>query len=541
MLNSQETLIPCPFSSSYKIPVHQAWQLLGVFLIYRFVIACLFSGLFFFNVGPSLLGNYQPFLYAVTSGIYLLITVIQGVAVLLRKPAYSFQAQLQIFVDLISLTLLMHACGGIVSGIGILLAVSVAATGLLVGSRCAFIFAALASLFILTEQVYADLTNAFEQTAYTYSGMLGASFFTISLLAHILANRAEENAAIAEQRGVDIANLQHLNEYVIQHLQSGIIVLDQEHTICMMNGAALRLFKLPSYPNDRQTIPAEISGHYDHWLSNRKGSSVTISTKNGLDVDARFTKLGENNSPFNMIFLEDRALSNQRVQQSKLASLGHLAASIAHEIRNPLGAISHASQLLAESPTLNEEDIRLTQIIKNHTSRVNGIIESVMQMARRTPPQREEIEIVSWFRKFLQEFAVEQELKSLPFELKVGANEFFVCIDPGHLKQILDNLCTNAMKYGGTDHGKISIVMNSEDQYHCIQVLDRGPGISQENVEKIFEPFFTTSNSGTGLGLYICRELAELNRANLAYEPVAGGGSSFKLCLPKAETTVIEI
>ena len=541
MVNSPETLRPCPFSTQYKISARQAWLLLRIFFIYRFTIACLFSGLFFFEVGPSFLGSADPYLYTLTTSTYLLVTVVQGICLVLKKPLYSIQAQLQIFTDFVGLTLILHGCGGIETGIGMLLAVSVAAAGLLVGGRCALGFAAMASVLILTEQVYSDMTDAFGRTAYTYAGMLGASFFTISLLALVLAERAEENAVIAARQSVDIANLQQLNEYVIQHLQSGIVVLDRQNHVRMMNGAALRLFNLSSQESTLEAISPDLNKHYFDWMLEASSDSTKINLGNGQDINVRFTRLGEKNGTFHMIFLEDRALSNQQVQQSKLASLGRLAASIAHEIRNPLGAISHASQLLAEAPSRSEEDQRLTEIIRNHTKRVNEIIENVLQISRRQPSQTENLELVSWFERFLLEFTSEHQLSTIPFKLKHETDQAHACVDSGHLKQILDNLCNNAMKYGDAGQGENSIEIFRKNNGFRIAVVDSGPGISEENIEKIFEPFFTTSNSGTGLGLYISRELAELNRASLEYEAISGGGSCFSLCLPDAKTTVIDI
>ena len=541
MVNSAETLSPCPFSSQYKIPARQAWLLLRIFFIYRLTIACLFYGLFFFKVGPSFLGTGDPDLYITATSTYLFFAVVQGICLVLRKPSYSVQAELQIFTDFIALTLIMHGCGGIETGIGMLLAVSVAAAGLLIGGRCALGFAAMATVLILSEQVYADLTDAFGRTAYTYSGMLGASFFTISLLALEMANRAEENAAITARQSVDIANLQKLNEYVIQHLQSGIVVLDQQNHVCMMNEAALELFNASSKQSELEGVSPVLNKHYFDWLLGISPDSMKISVGKGQDVNVRFTRLGENNATFNMIFLEDRALSNQQVQQSKLASLGRLAASIAHEIRNPLGAISHASQLLAEAPSRSDEDQRLTDIIRNHTGRVNKIIENVLQISRRQPSQSENLELVSWLERFLMEFTSEHQLSTPPFELKNEIDQAHARVDSGHLKQILDNLCNNAMKYGSAEQGENAIEIFRKNHSFCIAVVDRGPGISTDNIEKIFEPFFTTSNTGTGLGLYISRELAELNRASLEYESLSGGGSCFSICVPDAETTVIDI
>lgn len=541
MVESTETLISCPFSSQYRIPTSQAWRLLGIFFLYRVVIALLFSGLFFFAVGPSQFGKYNADLYALTSGIYLALTIVAGLLLILRWPSFSVQAQMHLLTDLFGLTLLMHSSGGIQSGIGVLLAVSVAAGGLLVGGRCSLVFAAIATLLILIEQVYSDYVGAFEKTTYTYAGMLGASFFTISLLAHVLTARAEESAAIAARRGVDVDNLQQLNEYVIQHLHSGIIVLDQDHHIRMMNDSSRRLFRLQSSPQNLNDISAELDNQYQDWLTHHVPATVELKIDDSYRLNIQFNNLGHPNNVFNMILVEDLALSNQRVQQSKLASLGRLSASIAHEIRNPLGAISHASQLLAECPDLGDSDLRLTEIIRNHTNRVNTIIQNVLQLSRRSPSQLEDIELGAWLERFLQEFYTEHQVTESAIKLVFEIADPHVRIDQGQLKQILGNLCINAMKYGGNGRDTIQLGIIRDNQRVCVEVRDRGPGISAENIDRIFEPFFTTSTSGTGLGLYISRELAELNQASLEYRPMPEGGSCFRLVLPDAKQAVMEI
>ena len=164
-------------------------------------------------------------------------------------------AQIFIFTDIIFITLIMHACGGLISGMGLLLVVSTAAGGLLIGGRCAMLFAALASLAILSEQIYADQTNVFATTAYGYSGMLGAVFFAIAFLSYILAQRTEQTELIASLREKTILQLEELNQYIIQHLQSGIIITDQNHKIKMSNEAANSLLKQQQMPETIDALP----------------------------------------------------------------------------------------------------------------------------------------------------------------------------------------------------------------------------------------------------------------------------------------------
>ncbi len=541
MADSSNFVTPCPFSPGFRIAATQAWQTLAVYSIYRITLSGLFSVLFGFHIGPSLLGKSDSTLYAVTSSIYLTLTIVGGIAIRFRWPRFDIQAQSQVFTDIIAITLLMHASGGINSGMGILLVVTLAAGGLLVGGRCALFFAALSTIALITEQVYSDVTQAFSTTAYTYTGMLGASFFTISMLALGLAKRAEQSDALAVEKTLALADQQQLNEFIVQHLQSAVIILDHEDFIRVMNPSALRMFQLSAIPNQLEQVSIELDQQFKHWKSGTTDDSIFVITENQINAHARFTQLVKTHKIYNMIFLEDTRLNNQRVQQSKLASLGRLTASIAHEIRNPLGAISHAGQLLAECHSLDKQDRRLTEIIREHTVRVNDVIETVLQISKRKSFQTEKIMLLPWLSKFVSDFQLQQQLDESPFHFISDGADIQILCDPKQLKQILDNLCCNALKYGITGNEKIFLNLTVQRSMPCIEVIDHGPGISDDQINQIFEPFFTTSSSGTGLGLYIAKELAELNQAKLEYEPVNDGGSCFRICLPDAKSTVIAI
>ena len=539
--NTNETIFPCPFSKGYGIPAQQAWLLLKVFLGYRLILAGLFVALFYNYTDSSLLGAYDSKLFVYSSQSYLILSVISCICLAWRLTGYTTQAQLLIFTDILILTLVMHASGGIDSGMGALLAVSIAAGGLLIGGRCAMLFAALASLSVLTEQVVADYTHSFDSTSYANAGMLGAAFLTIALLSYILAKRSEQILQLADQQQQTITKLEDLNKYIIQHLQSGIIITNKQQAIQMANESALRLANLTVLPVNLSDISNRLSLAFQTWLSDPEQNLVLLQLPNQSEIHSRFMLLPTGHDFFYMIILEDVALYNQQVQQSKLASLGRLTASIAHEIRNPLGAISHAGQLLSEAPLLSSEDRRLTEIIRTHSVRVNHIIEDILQLSRRTDSRREKIHLQQWLDNYLKNFTLEHSVNNDSFRLSYPEKSLCALIDPGHLRQIMDNLCRNALKYGKPEAGQILLRAFAVQQGPCIEVIDNGPGISREHQSHLFEPFFTTSSSGTGLGLYISRELAELNQAKLSYYLTDDNRSCFQLCLLNADQTIIDI
>jgi two-component system sensor histidine kinase PilS (NtrC family) len=246
--------------------------------------------------------------------------------------------------------------------------------------------------------------------------------------------------------------------------------------------------------------------------------------------------LGRTDPAGSIILLEDTTLVAQRAQQMKLASLGRLTASIAHEIRNPLGAISHAEQLLEESSNLNSADRRLADIIRTNSERVNEIIENVLQISRRQPSRSEEIVLSDWLQRFIQDFRGNRPLTDQNLTLDIQPSDIHVFADASQLHQIMTILCDNAVCHFQGPGNELRIQINGRAvpgaEGYLLDVLDNGPGIAADSLRQIFEPFFTTHNKGSGLGLFIARELCEANRLGLEYAARPEGGSCFRVNFP---------
>lgn len=529
----------CPFGSGFYLPAEQAWRTLKVFHAYQMVLSLAFFGLFISHTGPSIFGQSNAALFQSVSLTYLAFIFFS--TVFIRKPyiPYARQVQLKIISDILLLTLLMHASGGITSGLGILLAVSIAAGGLLAGGQCALVFAAIATFAVLGEQVYADIGDVFAKTAYMYAGVLSASFFTIAILALVLAKRVETSEQLALEQSREIDDLIQLNDYIIKHLQSGIIVIDQHQTIRLTNQAANTLLGLKLTTGaSLSDISTESSQLFQRWLqSPNENSAILTASTNTPRIKLHFNQLDTFTYSAYIIFLDDLSSLDQQIQQGKLASLGRLTASIAHEIRNPLGAISHAGELLSESPSIEKEDQRLLDIIHNHTGRVNSIVKSILQLSKQEDSHIENIHLSNWFAEFDEQFKEQFGLTESPLVIKISHQINYIQFDKNHLKQIIDNLCSNALKYGQRNRSKPFIEIrcgtHKTTQRHFINITDKGAGIEESVALQIFEPFFTTSKSGTGLGLYISNQLAELNHAKLIYSVNADGGSTFTLLINK--------
>ena len=516
-------------------PADEDWRALGMFFVFRFVLSSLMLIFFFSGFGPSFLGSAYPELFALTSISYFGLVASSGLLLLRKTFSVDMQVQVAVFSDVLAITLLMHSSGGVESGLGMLLAISITSGSLLTEGRTALLFAASGSLALLVEQVYAHLHNSFATTAYSQAGMLGVLVFAMAILAHTLALKARKSEALARQRRADLANLAKLNEYVIQHAQTGILVVDREQRIRLTNQSALELLGTTDatigQPLD-QASP-ELAEKLNFWRSDPEQEPEPfrpVGTRN--DVKAGFSRLDGRNQG-TLISLQDYSALIHRVQRDKLASLGRLSASIAHEIRNPLGAISHASQLLSESPSLDRGDQRLTEIVRSNASRVNDIIENVLQLSRRNRFEPHLVSMSQCVNEFARNFRNNHSLDENTLSVHVDPEDTGVNVDPNQMHQVLTILCENALVHASSNRVPLRIALYGgvtlESEGPFLDVIDNGPGIPPDVAQHIFEPFFTTRAQGSGLGLYIARELSEANQIRLSYVPVPSGGSCFRL------------
>jgi two-component system sensor histidine kinase PilS (NtrC family) len=445
-------------------------------------------------------------------------------------------------VDILVLTLVTYASGGMSSGLAALLVLPIGAASFVVRRRLALAFAAVGALALLVQQLMSSLEGRGDASDLAATGIVGALIFIVTLGVSPLATSLRESEERVRQREVDVANLAELNQFIVQHLRESILVVDENNTIRLINESAAKLLKGIAVvagtplgevaPRLLYLLETWRLHSYDWQLS----SLSLLSSDGGSLVQPHFVSLDSTKTGRpTLIFLEDTTIIAERVQQSKLAALGRLSASIAHEIRNPVGAMSHAAQLLEEAPSLSPQERRLTSIITTNGDRVSNIINNVLQLSRRDSTRPERLEVNGWLREFLGEFRQTAQVDDQTLQFDPGTEEVDVRVDPTHLHQLLWNLCENALRYGRTAKhpGPVEIrtgrLAGSDRPY--LEVLDRGPGIPPVDSERIFEPFFTSGQSqgGTGLGLFIARELAQCNRAVIVYEPRAGGGSIFRI------------
>jgi len=516
------------------------WRLLGTLNAFRALIAFALLALFFAGGEPRVFGDQFPTVFWITAAAYLLFALVSAFTLRQRWIGAATQAVSQSLIDIVAVVIMMHASGGISSGLGGLVIVFVGASSLVLPRQFPTVLASVATFAILGQQAFSQFSSITTDANYPAAGILSAVIFAIALATRPLGRRIQASEALARQRGVDLQNLSELNEYIVQHLRESIIVIDHDDRIRLSNASATTLLGVSGQVRalPLRAIFEPLEDYIRSWRNDTHQPAhsefTVITSGSNLRVTAHLAPLGkdgERDGPV-LIFLEDASLLNERVQQSKLASLGRLSASIAHEIRNPVGAMSHAAQLLGESVGLTDADKRLTEIIESHSGRVSHIIDNVLQLSRRESSRPERLLLAPWLEDFAAEFSSTLDLQEGEFTTSGVSQDLEVRMDRSHLRQVLWNLCDNAVKYASETGGILVEVRADRMQGKgrpYVEVLDCGLGVDAATADKMFEPFYTERSGGTGLGLYISRELCELNRATLLYLDRPGGGSIFRI------------
>ncbi len=526
---------------SSSAPSDFAWRVLGLLNIYRLLVPVVLLSVQWFAGPEWVLAAARPPLLLSACVAYFTAAVLLIIARRLEWTSLRIVTLVNASVDSVAIALILYASGGIASGLGILLVLPVAALAILADHRDAFLIAAVAAIAVLVQQVFTVLADNTPTTDYTAAGVLGVVLFAVALSLWPVANRLRESEALVRRQEIDLANLAQLSQYIVQHLRESLLVIDAQDRIRLINESAAQIL------GDDKAYPDALLGEaspqllylLETWRQNQGHTGVFpdteptfVSADGGRLVRAHFAPLGSTSPAPVIVFLEDTSLLAERVQQSKLAALGRLSASIAHEIRNPVGAMSHAGQLLAESPNISSEDRRLTEIISANAERVSGIINNVLRLSKREASHVEHLSLPAWCDEFHEEFCETMQWPRESLTVAGSTANLEVRADPSQLRQIVWNLCENALKHGVRDSPNQVVEIRygrmSPTARPFLEVADRGPGVPPEHAERIFEPFFSAGR-GTGLGLFLARELAQTNGATLLYEPRPGGGSLFRL------------
>ncbi len=528
----------------------------------------------------SLLQNSNLFL--LVAGCYVLFAIIVLISIGRIRVRFNNQLAVHIAGDLLFLSLVIFAAGGARTGFGLLLMAPVAGAAILVTPVWALFAAAIASISLVGQSLVILLREDGAEPGFFSAAATGATLFAIAFVLNRLAARATLNEARAQRRGSDLRNQLMINQMVIAELTDGVLIFNADGKVRVMNRAAqqllgsmparelaqaagstitgfiptgpgwsvvseqLHLWKEAGSPSLHSVevglLPSQTINHWQRsqrvrlrFLSDARSVERSAESSTGKANQSSLPKLAaalrsaaSGPSPREsavgrdfVLVIEDLDRIEQQAQQLKLASMGRLSASIAHEIRNPLGAIRHANGLLNESlgDGAKPAQQRLARIVEDNTVRINRIVEDILSIARRDSAQIEEIDLASFFADFLPDFIAQQNCQSSIISLELHSTEV-MHFDPAHLRQIMINLLNNALRYASTKEGAIRIVWQLSPARRSFELLvaDDGPGVPSQLTETLFEPFATTDSKGTGLGLYLTRELCNINEASLRYE-----------------------
>jgi two-component system sensor histidine kinase PilS (NtrC family) len=524
------------------------WRSLQTLSGTRCVIAMVL--LVYLSVNNHALWIGGQFVYGEICIVYLVLAIAFLLLTWRYRRRFLLQLWTQITTDIFVISILYVIGGGIKSGLAILYLLPLAGSAILAPLTAALFFVSVVTLFLLGESAY-QLVVLAPNASIFQAGLYGAAFFTMVLVVNRLAARLIRQEALAMQRGKDLQVQQAINLLVIADVGDGILVLGKDSTVFTANPAAQAMLGLHApdeklvYRLTQTRSLAPIADAFFTWakqpfhdsaLEGGASRYVTIKTRDDIGLPnvpavwsgrrelvthlkLRFVKvetaeLGQDRS---VVFLQDVSEIENQAQQLKLASMGRLTASIAHEVRNPLSAISHAAALLAEE-VLTPTPQRLLRIIGDNVSRVNRMIEDILQLSRKVPAHSEPMELMPFLLEIQAEFQESHALGNDVLRL-VDCGRVLVRFDPSHLREVVVNLLTNAVRYASGGPGSIRMQpVTAGPKRMELHVQDDGPGISPEVRAHLFEPFYTTSSKGTGLGLYLAREMCLNNNAMLDYE-----------------------
>lgn len=501
------------------------WTPERVYAAYRIFLAAALLVLFMVTLPAPVVGQADPSLYFIAALCFLALTIIS--TLLIRPLARRFPhwaPMPPIVIDVVLLTLLLHASGGVRSNLGVLLMVTVAAANILLPGRGGLFVAALATLAIMFEQFWFSVQEAKTNPLHlTEPALLGVSFFATAIIIRLIAQRLATSEALAQTQQQAIERLEALNNKIVQRMRTGVLVLDERLNVVLANPSAEQFFTTAHSLTTGSPAPPRLRELYYHWRANPQQHRPSMQlSATGPSVLVRFAPLDVAPYRLTLVFLEDERQLVQQAQQLKLSSLGRMSATIAHEIRNPLSAINHAADLLADVER-SGEDSRLVEIIRAHVLRVNRIIDDVLSLSRRPDSVAQRLPLRDLL-KDLKQSLVDRDMDVDRIHIDESAPNIEVRFDPAQLEQVLLNLISNARLYGG-EETEIWLSLGIDPAFNLpwLRVQDTGPGISGQVEANLFEPFFTTSREGTGLGLFICRELCEANQARIDFEPSETG------------------
>ncbi len=558
------------------LPSSQLRRLGLIYSSYRLLVNMFYLMLAYATVSTDNTSLLPSLLQQTALILYLLLSIILLALFYVVRKRPQRQLGFGLVVDIIILSLLLYSSGAPDLQLTMLYMVVVAASFMLLPGSQALVITLLAIIFVIYQQFFYAISNSISLANLGDALLMSASFLVVGFLSWTISQRLLYVEKISAQQAKEVDRLNDINQEVISQMINGVIVLDRQQ-IVLANHATYQLLGIPEGNKAYHLSLAPLNRHDAHTSENHQqnrdldqnlsqmyheelkrfqqqlahlhtqllencltvpiGQSRTFTYELPTTINAsivarlrvQITPLKDNSR---LVILEDLRREQASAQQLKLASLGQLTANIAHEIRNPLSAISQASQLLMEEVndkidnnenliTANSSAVdpidngnhELYKMIFLQTKRVNRIIEDVLKLSRRQPSNQQSLHLNEWLPEFVaQHFSGHDVFLS-------GKTLSVIHFDTHQLEQILINLINNGLRHSSLSHPHAYVEVEIYDRSNdvTIDILDNGTGVKNDDIEHLFEPFFTTDRAGTGLGLYLSQAFSEANQARLIY------------------------
>ena len=548
------------------LPVPQLRKLGMIYSSYRFIVSLFFMLMVYITVRTDGSPSLPSFLQQTVLSFYVLLSLILlGLFYTVGKHIRR-QLAFGLALDVIILSLLLYTSGAPDLQLTMLYMVVVAASFMLLHGSQALIITLLAIIFVIYQQFFYAIANSMSLANLGSALLMSASFLAVGGLSWSISQRLVQLEKVAVRHAKEVERLNSINQEVISQMVNGVIVIDDKQVV-LANLAAYQLLSIPSR-HDNQSKPVAAFEQqlgqqhlqlFNACLSVAAGLTRTFiyelpAVANSSIIGKLRVDIIPLKDDSKLIILEDLRREQASAQQLKLASLGQLTASIAHEIRNPLAAISQASQLLIEdviesemdndnalSPFANNDinsqmtgNHELYKMIFSQTKRVNRIIEDVLKLSRQQTANQQTIILADWMPVFLDNY-----FKGHDVFLHV-LTQPTISFDIHQLEQVLINLINNGLRYSSYahPHAFVEIEIYCADNDVIIDVLDGGTGVNADDLSALFNPFFTTEQSGTGLGLYLSQAFCEANQARLLYVP-EHQKTCFRLIFPAVHNDIV--
>ncbi len=496
--------------------VEQTIYQLGVWYSgYRLIIAI--SLMLIYLLTAEQLSNEfeQPFLYFYTLVCYIAISFFQ-LFLLKYLPLKTTEQLIVIFlVDVICLGLITFAADGPNLQLSLLYAIIIFSSAILLNASLSLVVTLFAVIMVVYQRF---IGNFFDYTNLTHLGnsvLLAFLFFVVHAIGRIAVQRFKILENLTFHQSIEIHQLQNINRYILEQVEEGYLVLDESNHIVLSNPAANQLLGIHVPASSERTPLIKWQPDLSELIQLSEledGEEFSFETQQSpYTVQVRVKHLNVPEQALVLLVLKDAQKLTQQVQQLKLAALGQLSASIAHEIRNPLAAIVQANELFKESDPHQQN--MLSRMISKQAKRIDSIVQDTLGMARNKATEPQVIHLTEFFSSLLSEDLVDVKDK---IRLKLP-ERMSMLFDEKQLRQVLINLIRNALHHNAPDAPYVEVDVHNNEGRTYIDVIDFGEGVAKNDISQLFKPFFSTEKKGTGLGLYLSHSFCEANHTKLTY------------------------